>query len=166
MQIKQIDFIKNDIETIKNECKLLLPYLKPSQSTYVIGKRKEVWFERGWTLNQNITVFNTFHHRFFYKLGQKLFPNNHACLFLYYPIGSYIKNHRDHKVSEAKVVQLNLGSPVTFTIDGVDHSITEPSLIEFNSKQLHSVSPVIEDRFVISWRKIKSEHLNTQLKLF
>lgn len=154
------------IKALKLECRSLLPLLKDSLSSYTVGKRRECWFEKGWTLSQKPSVFDAPNHALFSQLGRQYFPDNDACLFLYYPEGSYIKSHRDHTVSQNKVVQVNLGCPVVLTLDGRQYFLREGDVVSFDSKKLHSVSPAVAERYVISWRKIKLQYLQQQLSLF
>lgn len=163
---QRIGKVKKDLETLKAWCQKQTPTLNFSVSNYVVGGRKEKWFERGWTLSKTVEIFEAEHDERIYQLGQRLYPGNHACLFLYYPTGAYIKPHRDHTTSEAEVVQINIGCPVTLTVGEEQHEVLDGEVIKFNSKLLHSTSPATADRWVISWRKIKSQYLNQQLDLF
>ena len=164
--MKILDNVRQHLTELKAECSQVANHLTVSGSTYVVGGRKECWFEKGWTLNQQTSVFDAPSHKLFYDLGQKYFPGNDACLFLYYPQGSYIREHRDHKVSENQVVQINLGCNVIFTLNKRQYYVRDGDVISFDSKQLHSVSPATKKRFVISWRKIKPSYLQQQLSLF
>ena len=137
-----------------------------SPSTYIVGIRHQKWFDKGWSLGKEVKVFDAPSVRMIYQLGQELFPGNDSCLFLHYQKGAYIKPHRDHTVSQNKVVQINIGCPVIFRIDGIDYMIEEGQVISFDSKLLHSVSPASKERYVLSWRKIKSQYLSNQLSLF
>lgn len=154
------------IEALKLHCQSLTPLLKPSTSTYTVGGRRESWFDKGWTLSQEPLVFDAPHHPLFTQLGRQYFPDNDACLFLYYPEGSYIRAHRDHTVSQNKVVQINLGCDVILTINKEPHRIKDGDVVCFDSKLLHSVSSAVAQRYVISWRKIKPQYLQQQLSLF
>lgn len=111
--------------------------------------------EKGFKLTTPVTIFEAEHEKKIYQLGQRLYPNNHACLFLYYPPGAYIRPHRDHTASVATVVQINVGCSVTLTVEKEQYKVKDGEVIKFNSKLLHSVSPATNDRWVISWRKIK-----------
>jgi hypothetical protein len=166
MNFQRIGLIKSDLETIKEWCMKQIPTMHPSISNYTVGGRLEKWFERGWTLNKTVTLFEAEHNDRIYKLGQRLYPGHHSCLFLYYPKGAYIKPHRDHTTSLAWVVQINLGCVVTLTVGEERYQIEDGEAVGFNSKLLHSVSPALSDRWVISWRKIKPQYLQQQLDLF
>ena len=154
------------IKTLKSECRSLIPFLKKSTSTYTVGERRECWFDKGWTLSQEPSIFDAPCHSLFTQLDRQYFPNNDACLFLCYPKGSYITSHRDHKVSENKVVQVNLGCDVIFTLDGAEYHVRDGDIVCFDSKLLHLVSGAVAQRYVISWRKIKLQYLQQQLYLF
>lgn len=163
---QRIGKVQKDLENLKTWCREQTPTLHFSVSNYVVGERKEKWFERGWTLSKTVQIFKAEHNQRIYELGQRLYPGNHACLFLYYPRNTYIRPHRDHTTSEAEVVQVNIGCSVILTVGEEQHEVGDGEAIRFNSKLLHSTSPAMADRWVISWRKIKPEHFNQQLNLF
>ena len=166
MNFQRIGFIRTDLEAIKDWCRSQRATMQPTVSNYTVGGRLEKWFEKRWKLSLPVEVFDAEHNERIYQLGQRLYPGNHACLFLYYPPGAYIKPHRDHTTSEAWVVQVNLGCPVTLTVGDEQHPVEDGEVIGFNSKLLHSVSPATAERWVVSWRKIKPQYLNQQLSLF
>ena len=166
MNFQRIGHIRKDLETLKKWCNQQLPTMNPSVSNYVVGKRQEKWLEKGWKLSKTVEVFEAEHDERIYQLGQRLFPGNHACLFLFYPPGAYIKPHRDHTTSESLVVQVNLGCVVTLTVGEEHYPVGDGEVISFNSKLLHSTSPATAQRWVISWRKIKLKYLHQQLSLF
>ncbi|NJP22528.1 MAG: alpha-ketoglutarate-dependent dioxygenase AlkB [Hydrococcus sp. CRU_1_1] len=162
---QHIGSIKTDLNKLKSWCYSQLPTMTNSVSNYTVGGRKEKWFDRGWKLSHPVEVFTAEHNERIYQLGQRLFPGNHACLFLYYPFSAYIKPHRDHTASENWVVQIHIGCPVTFTVGENEYALADGEIVGFNSKLLHSVSAARSDRFVISWRKIKPIYLQQQLSL-
>ena len=88
MNFQRIGHIKTDRETIKKWCHRQLPTMNPSVSNYVVGNRPEKWLERGWKLSKTVEIFEAEHDERIYQLGQRLFPGNHACLFLFYPPGA------------------------------------------------------------------------------
>lgn len=166
MDFQHIGFIRRDLDALKAWCRQQLPTMQHSISNYTVGNRKEKWFDRGWKLSIPVETFEADHDPRIHQLGQRLYPGNHACLFLYYPPGAYILPHRDHTTSEAWVVQINLGCEVTLTVGEERHQVGDGEAIGFNSKLLHSTSPATADRWVVSWRKIKEQYLNLQLSLF
>ena len=168
MDFQRYGFIKTGLAALLSWCQKQTPTLNNSVSNYTVGSRKEKWFDKGWTLSKNVEIFAAEHDERIYQLGQRLYPSNHACLFLYYPPGAYIKPHRDHTVSEAWVVQINLGCSVFLTVGEERYSISNGEVVGFNSKLLHSVSPATTERWVVSWRKIKPQYLQQtqQLSLF
>ncbi|MBD2309913.1 aspartyl/asparaginyl beta-hydroxylase domain-containing protein [Chroococcidiopsis sp. FACHB-1243] len=165
MNFQRHGFIKTDLAALLNWCQEQTPTLDNSVSKYTVGERREKWFDKGWNLSQQVEIFDAEHDERIYRLGQCLYPGNHACLFLYYPPGAYIKPHRDHTASEAWVVQVNIGCPVFLTVGDERYSIADGEVIGFNSKLLHSVSPATTKRWVISWRKIKPQYLQQQQQL-
>jgi hypothetical protein len=165
IDFQRIGFIRRDLDALKAWCRAQTPTMQASVSTYVIGDRREKWFEIGKKLTETVQLFDAEHDDRIYQLGQRLFPGNHACLFLYYPPGAYILPHRDHKASEAWVVQINLGCSVTLTVGEEQHPVGDGEAVGFNSKLLHSTSPATADRWVVSWRKIKAQYLDRQLSL-
>lgn len=154
------------LSTLKHWCLEQAELMPLSPSTYVVGVRHQKWFEKGWTLGKKTKIFDAPSDRSIFQIGQKLFPSNDSCLFLHYRRGAYIKSHRDHTVSQNKVVQINLGCTVIFRVNNTDYTVRDGEIICFDSKLPHSVSPASSDRFVLSWRKIKPQYLSTQLSLF
>lgn len=146
MNFHRHGFIKTDLSALLTWCQEQTPTLNNSVSNYTVGQRKEKWFDKGWKLSQQIEIFDAEHDERIYRLGQRLYPGNHACLFLYYPPGAYIKPHRDHTASEAWVVQVNLGCSVFLTVGDDRYSIGDGEVIGFNSKLLHSASPATAKR--------------------
>lgn len=163
---QRMGFIRRDLDSLKAWCRAQTPTMPASVSQYVRGSRKEKWFEMGWKLSIPVETFDADRDPRIHQLGQRLYPGNHACLFLYYPVGSYILPHRDHTTSEAWVVQINLGCPITLSVGEDRYQISDGECIGFNSKLLHSTSPATADRWVVSWRKIKAQYLDRQLSLF
>lgn len=160
MKFQRIGFIRTCLNDLKNWCREQTPSMEHSISSYTIGDRKEKWFKLGWRLSVPTEVFEAEHNERVYKLGQRIYPGNHSCLFLYYPEGAYILPHRDHTASEAWVVQVNVGCPITLTVDEIKYQIEDGEVVGFDSKLLHSVSPATADRWVVSFRKIKKQYLN------
>lgn len=152
------------LDELKDWCKSQAGMVR-STSTYVVGNRSEKWFEKGWTLAKSPTVFDADRDPRIHALGQRLYPGNHSCLFLHYQPNSYIKPHRDHPVSENWVVQVNVGSPVYFQLEGQRYLVGDGEVIGFDSKLLHGTTICSQERWVVSWRKIKPEYLVRQLDL-
>ena len=158
------------LEEIKEHLNSIVLETSPSQSTYIIGNRREIWYEKEVKLTKKVAILDAPHNPLIHKLGQKWFPGNDSCLVLYYSTGSRIDKHRDHTATEKKVVQINIGCHVYITVNGKRNLVKDGEIIEFNSKLLHETSQALSTRWVLSWRKIKSQHLASlhhhQLELF
>ena len=166
---KVLDTIKGDsLKRLKTWCQEQKNTMVRSSSTYVRGNRTEKWFDRQWYLSQKVRVVDAPHDEYVSRLKEKYYPESHACLMLCYQKGASILNHRDHTASKAKVIQINIGCDVILSVDNQPYRIKDGDIICFNSKLLHSVSPAISERFVLSWREIKEEYLvaSQQLNLF
>jgi hypothetical protein len=88
INFQRIGYLRNDLPHLQNWCREQTPTMTPSLSNYVVGDRLEKWFEKRWSLSKEVKVFEAPHDQRLYRLGQRLYPDNHACLFLYYPPGS------------------------------------------------------------------------------
>jgi len=112
-KFKHLGFIRSGLDDLKAWCRTQQPTEKPTVSNYARG-RFEKWFEYEFKLTLPVEVIPAEHDERIYRLGQRLFPGNHSCLFLHYLPGIGILPHRDHTASSAWVVSINLGCPVTF----------------------------------------------------
>lgn len=162
---KHLGFIRSGLKDLKAWCRVQQPTEKPTASSYARG-RFEKWYEHEFKLTMPVEIVPAEHDERIYNLGQRLFPGNHCCLFLHYLPGIGILPHRDHTASEAWVVSVNIGVPVVFRHGDDVYQLEDGQVVGFDSKQIHSNDPVAQERWALSWRCIKPEHLNRQLKLF
>ena len=162
---KHLGFIRSGLDDLKSWCRTQQPTEKPTASSYARG-RFEKWYEHEFKLTMPVEILPAEHDERIYQLGQRLYPGNQSCLFLHYLPGVGILPHRDHTASEAWVVSVNIGARVTFRHDDDVTLLEDGQVVGFDSKQIHSLDPVSQERWALSWRCIKPEHLNRQLKLF
>jgi len=162
---KHLGFIRSGLDDLKTWCRAQQPTEKPTVSNYALG-RFEKWFEYEFRLTMPVEVIPAEHDERIYQLGQRLYPNNHSCLFLHYSQGLGIAPHRDHTASEAWVVSVNIGCPVIFRHGDDIYHLEDGQVVGFNSKEIHSLDPVQSERWALSWRCIKPEYLNQQMTLF
>ena len=162
---KHLGFIRSGLDDLKAWCRAQQPTEKPTVSNYARG-RFEKWFEREFKLTMPVEVIEAEHDERIYQLGQRLYPGNHSCLFLHYLPSIGILPHRDHSASEAWVVSVNIGAPVVFRHGEDVYHLESGQVVGFDSKQIHSLDPVPQERWALSWRCIKPEHFNRQLTLF
>lgn len=155
------------IEWLTNWCREETKNLTGSylRSSYVVGDRREKQY--GWGINLNSDeVYEYPVNKVIKRIGDRYFPGWNSCLLLYYKPRAGILLHRDHKSTEAKVVEINLGCPVLLSVDSKDHWFEIGEVVEFNSKKLHSAGKCLTERWVVSFRKVKQNYLNKQLDLF
>lgn len=162
---KHLGFIRSGLNDLKAWCHAQQVTEKPTVSNYACG-RYEKWYEYEFKLTTPVEVVPAEHDERVYQLGQRLFPGNHCCLFLHYLPGVGILPHRDHTASEAWVVSINIGSSVVFRHGEDVYQLEDGQIIGFNSKEIHSLDPVLQERWALSWRCIKPQHFNRQLTLF
>ena len=163
---KHLGFIRSGLDDLKAWCRAQQPTEKPTVSNYARG-RFEKWFEIEFKLTTPVEVIPAEHNsERIYQLGQRLYPGNHSCLFLHYLPGIGILPHRDHTASSAWVVSVNIGALATFRHGDDVYQLEDGQVVGFDSKKIHSLDPVAQERWALSWRCIKPEHLNRQLKLF
>lgn len=163
--IKHLGFIHTDLPALKQWCRDQQPTERPSLSSYAPG-RFEKWFEFEFKLSSTVEVLPAPHDERIYRLGQRLFPGNHCCLFLHYLPGGGILPHRDHTASLAWVVSANIGAKVIFRHGDDIHTLADGQVVGFDSKVIHSLDPVESERWALSWRQIKPKYFHQQQVLF
>ena len=59
-------------------------------------------------------------------------------------------------------------TPIYVTENGMANAdqLEDGQVVGFDSKEVHSLDPVSQERWALSWRCIKPEYLNCQLVLF
>jgi hypothetical protein len=76
--------------------------------------------------------------------------------------------HRDHGNFEKKVVMVNFGHTIFYLQDYFQgtliYTLKDGDVVEFDSKLLHKSTQITEDRYIITFRKVKKEF--TIQKLF
>jgi hypothetical protein len=69
--------------------------------------------------------------------------------------------HRDHGTFENRVVMVNFGYAVLYVQDydkgTIVHTVKDGEVIDFDSKLLHKSSQSCDERFIITFRKLKTE---------
>lgn len=69
--------------------------------------------------------------------------------------------HRDHGNFEKRVVMVNFGHAIFYLQDYVQgtlvYTLKDGDVVEFDSKLLHKSTQLTEDRYIITFRKVKKE---------
>lgn len=99
-------------------------------------------------------------------LGEKLLPDFHQALVLFYPAGTQIKVHRDSPAYASGAAQINIMGRARFFISGCQDTrrmepywLEEGDCIAFDNKQPHGIDRVMCDRWCVCFFRLKSEVL-------
>lgn len=102
------------------------------------------------------------------ELGEKLLPNFHQALVLFYPAGTQIKVHRDSPAYVSGAAQINVMGRARFFISGCQNVrllesywLEQGDCISFDNKQPHGIERVQSARWCICFFKLKPEYLET-----
>ena len=75
--------------------------------------------------------------------------------------------HRDHGNFHNRVVMVNYGKAIfylqTYDDGTVIVELNDGDVVDFDSKMLHKSSQLSMERYIITFRKVKREYLNTKL---
>ncbi|YAF98934.1 MAG: hypothetical protein AB3A66_28455 (plasmid) [Nodularia sp. CChRGM 3473] len=99
-------------------------------------------------------------------LGEKLLPDFHQALVLFYPAGTQIKVHRDSPAYASGAAQINIMGRAKFSISGCQDTrqmesywLEEGDCIAFDNKQPHGIERVMSDRWCVCFFRLKPECL-------
>jgi len=99
-------------------------------------------------------------------LGEKLLPDFHQALILFYPAGTQIKVHRDSPAYASGAAQINIMGQAKFSISGCQdtrrmesYCLEEGDYIAFDNKQPHGIDRVVGDRWCVCFFRLKAECL-------
>ncbi|WP_414756611.1 hypothetical protein [Anabaena sp. CCY 9910] len=96
-------------------------------------------------------------------LGEKLLPDFHQALVLFYPAGTQIKVHRDSPAYASEAAQINISGRARFSISGCQdvrrmesYWLEEGDCIAFDNKQPHGIDRVMSDRWCVCFFRLKA----------
>jgi alkylated DNA repair dioxygenase AlkB len=98
-------------------------------------------------------------------LGEKLLPDFHQALVLFYPAGTQIKVHRDSPAYASGAAQINIMGRAKFSISGCQNVrqmesywLEKGDCIAFDNKQPHGIDRVVGDRWCVCFFRLKAEY--------
>ncbi|BAY72933.1 hypothetical protein NIES23_57610 (plasmid) [Trichormus variabilis NIES-23] len=104
-------------------------------------------------------------------LGEKLLPDFHQALVLFYPAGTQIKVHRDSPAYASGAAQINIMGRAKFSISGCQdvrrmesYWLEEGDCIAFDNKQPHGIDRVVGDRWCVCFFRLKAEYLEQEYR--
>ncbi|MCG6137512.1 MAG: hypothetical protein MET45_23225 [Nostoc sp. LLA-1] len=99
-------------------------------------------------------------------LGEKLLPDFHQALVLFYPAGTQIKVHRDSPAYTSGAAQINISGRARFSISECQDTrrmepywLEEGDCIAFDNKQPHGIDRVMSDRWCVCFFRLKADCL-------
>lgn len=103
------------------------------------------------------------------ELGEKLLPNFHQALVLFYPSGTQIGVHRDSPAYATGAAQINVIGQARFSISACQdvrkidsYTLDEGDCVWFDNKQPHGIERVKSDRTCICFFRLKPEYLHQE----
>lgn len=158
----------DNLAALKQWCNEHKSLLKPTVSTYATG-RKELWIKRYCDLRRKPTITEGYRDERLERLGERLLPGFHIGLVLLYSPGVRISLHRDHTVFKEIGVGINLGE-ATFLmaempkkgeqLNPISYPLKDGDCLQFNTKILHGIEPVKNERWGIYFWHLKPQYLN------
>lgn len=170
--LKKIELIGRvkgqSLRDLKQFCQEHYSLLKPTISTYATG-RKELWIRRQCDLRKTPTILEGYRHQRLEDFGERLLPNFHIGLLLFYPPQTQIKLHRDHTVFEKIGVGVNIGKAKFLMaetpkkgekkIQPISYFLNDGDCLKFNTKILHGIESVNKERWAIYFWHLKRQYL-------
>lgn len=164
-----------ELAQIQNWCKSIKNQMFPSVSQYADG-RLELHLRRfvsltGAKSGRKAEVKGIKPERYrgadvIEALGEKLLPDFHQALVLFYPAGTQIKVHRDSPAYASGAAQINIMGRAKFSISGCQDTrrmesywLEEGNCITFDNKQPHGIERVVGDRWCVCFFRLKAECL-------
>lgn len=165
--LKEIDF---DLKEILQEIK----FEKTVKSSYA-PTRLEKWYGYGSNLqsvkdgNGEIKWVKDF-PLWLEILKEYYFTDANSALLCYGKqpeSDTSIENHRDHQHFENTVVMINVGEAIFYVHDYDKGTLVENlktnDVVKFDSKLMHKSTQTSEERWIITFRKVRKEFLKTKL---
>ncbi|YAF99011.1 MAG: hypothetical protein AB3A66_28865 (plasmid) [Nodularia sp. CChRGM 3473] len=164
-----------ELAQIQNWCKSIKNQMFPSVSQYADG-RLELHLRRFVSLTgaksgkkAEVKVVEPGRYagaEVIEALGEKLLPDFHQALVLFYPAGTQIKVHRDSPAYASGAAQINIMGRAKFSVSGCQDTrrmesywLEEGDCIAFDNKQPHGIDRVMSDRWCVCFFKLKAECL-------
>jgi hypothetical protein len=169
-----INFLRTAKDDILEELKVL-EFDNTVKSSYA-PKRVEIWYGYGSNLQsvkdgRSEVEWKRDFPEWLENLRKTYFPESNSALLCRGTkpdSDTSIDWHRDHGNFEKRVVMVNFGHTIFYLQDYVQgtlvYTLKDGDVVEFDSKLLHKSTQITEDRYIITFRKVKKEF--TIQKLF
>jgi hypothetical protein len=133
--------------------------MKYMPTSRVASGRFHKWFRYEVILTNPATINPGFQDYGVIELGDTLLPGCHCALLCQYLPGGFMKPHRDHRLFEANVVLVNIGS-AKLRVNREIRDLKDGEIITFNSNYEHELYPVQNERWSLAFRGVKTEYLH------
>ncbi|MBE9053550.1 DUF488 family protein [Nostocales cyanobacterium LEGE 11386] len=164
-----------ELAQIQNWCKSIKNQMFPSISQYADG-RMELHLRRFVSLTgaksgkkAEVKVVEPGRYagaEVIEALGEKLLPDFHQALVLFYPAGTQIKVHRDSPAYASGAAQINISGRARFSVSGCQDTrrmesywLEEGDCIAFDNKQPHGIDRVVCNRWCVCFFRLKPDCL-------
>jgi hypothetical protein len=174
MEENSINFLSSTDSSVLEELKTL-EFDKTVKSSYA-PKRVEIWYGYGSNLQsvkdgRSEVEWKRDFPDWLDKLRKTYFPEANSALLCKGTkpdSDTSIDWHRDHGNFEKRVVMVNFGHTIFYLQDYIQgtlvYTLKDGDVVNFDSKLLHKSTQITEDRYIITFRKVKKEF--TIQKLF
>ncbi|MEH2246879.1 hypothetical protein [Nostoc sp.] len=157
VETKTIGYVRRDFQSLYDWCNHQFS-MKSMVSSRVAFDRTHKWFGYEVILLPNAVIKKGHWDARVNRLGDRIFPGWNCALLCHYRPGGGMKEHCDHSVFEPLVVLVNIGR-ATLCIDNQEHHLEDGQVIKFDSSIPHELLPVVSERWSLSFRRIKPQHL-------
>ena len=133
--------------------------MKSMPGSLIASHRFHKWFGYEVILEYPPTINLSNRDNHVVELGDVLLPGWHCALLCQYLPGGFMKPHRDHRLFEANVVLVNIGS-AKLRVHREIRELKDGEIITLNSAYKHELYPVQNERWSLAYRRIKTEYLH------
>lgn len=155
--METLGYVRRDLHALHDWCFHQFG-MKQMSSSHFVFNRTHKWFKHEVILTKPAQIKSgNFDYRVT-RLGNLIYPGWDCALLAYYRPGGCMKKHRDHPDFESLLVSVNIGQ-ATLRIDNDKYDLQDGQVIKFNSHIPHELYPVTSDRWSLTFRRIRPQHL-------
>ncbi|MDB9456914.1 hypothetical protein [Dolichospermum circinale] len=152
---------KDTLDELKEYLKSLVPLMTKDVS-YKATDRYRMWLFNHCDL-RNGQISPAYYNERLFRFCQRVYPGCNIGLLSFggqvngIKSSGLIDDHRDHSYSQPIARTVNIGEAI-FRVNGVDHELNDGQIIEFNCKQIHSLTEIRSElRFGLNLWKLNEQ---------